>query len=130
MTDPRKDEEDRTIKIDPAVAHLLDEGRQRQEERSMSPSERKKLAKQREKMRQRNRKVLDLPEKITDRLKQLAEKYGCPESQVAAFLLAKGFQDLDDETLDLFPYLRPSRSPRYRNNLDIPHLEEGEVGET
>jgi hypothetical protein len=130
MTDPRKDEEDRTIKIDPAVAHLLDEGRQRQEERSMSPSERKKLAKQREKMRQRNRKVLDLPEKITDRLKQLAEKYGCPESQVAAFLLAKGFQDLDDETLDLFPYLRPSRSPRYKNNLEIPGIQEEETEES
>jgi hypothetical protein len=96
----------------------------------MSPSERKKLVKQREKMKQRNRKVLDLPEEITDRLKQLAEKYGCPESQVAAFLLAKGFQDLDDEALDLFPYLRPSRSPRYRNNLEIPRHEGGEAGET
>jgi hypothetical protein len=131
MTDPGKDsEEDRTIKIDPAVANLLDEGRQRQEERSMSPSERRKLAKQRAKESKRNRKILDLPEELTDRLKQLAEKYGCPESQVAAFLLAKGFQDIDSQALDLFPHLRPSRSPRYKNNLEIPEIQEEEAEES
>lgn len=114
----------RSIEIDPAVANLIDEGKQRQEERSLSPADRRKLIKEREKTRRRNRKVLDLPEQITKRLEQLAEKYGCPESQIAAFLLQQGFQNLDDEAIDFTPYLEASRSPRYRFNLKTPGIEE------
>jgi hypothetical protein len=118
-------EEERTIKVDPAVADLLEQGRKRQEDRSLTPAERKKRAKQRAKDSKRNRKIFDLPEEITDRLAQTAEQYGCPESQVAAFLLAKGFQDLDDEAIDLYPHLRPSTSPRYKNNLELPSEQAG-----
>lgn len=119
---PEKPE--RKIRVDPDIARLMQQDQHRQEERTLPQAERKKRIKEREKMRKRNRKVLDLPEHITDRLSQIAEQYGCPESQVAAFLLAHGIQDLDDEHLDLTPYLRPSRSPRYDHNLIYPESED------
>ncbi len=120
----RGDKDRRSIEIDPAVASLIEQGKQRQEERSLSPDDRRRLAKQRAKESQRNRKIFDLPEAITARLEQLAAEIGCPESQIAAFLLAHGLQELEDEAIQLTPYLQPSRSPRYRFNLQIPGIEE------
>lgn len=122
--DPQRGEKNRrSIEIDPAVADLLHQGQRLSEERSLSVDERKKLAKQRAKESKRTRKIFDLPEDVIQRIEQLAQKYGCPESQVAAFLLTHGLQELDDEAIDLEPYLTPSRSPRYKFNLQTPESD-------
>jgi hypothetical protein len=110
--------------IDPAVADLLKQDQHRQEQRAAPLAERQRRHKEREKARARNRKMLDLPVALTDILTDLAERYRCPESQIAALLMVQGLEDLLSGKLDVFSFRIPSRSPRYDFNLviEVPEL--------
>ena len=109
------------LEPDPAVNSLLTKGRRRQEEARLSPKERQKRAKERSKARGRNRVMYDLPPAISERIKQIAtgERFNCPESQVAAVLLAAGLAQLESGQLDLERFKRVSRSPRYTFTLRL-----------
>ena len=88
-------------------------------------STQRKLARQareREKIRARReqRVTYDLPPLIRQRIKELAEEQRVPASQIVTLALARFLRELDDEKVDLTPYKRPSRSPRYDWNLELP----------
>jgi hypothetical protein len=68
----------------------------------------------------RNRKNYDIPPEIDYVVKQYAAEFGVPESQIVSYLVAKGLLSIDGS--DFWERLRPSRSMRYRSNVDIEDL--------
>lgn len=104
---------------DPAVAALLGLGQKRQEQSRLPQKEKAKRVKEREKARARNRVVYDLPAALQERVKLLAAKIECPESQVATLLMAHGLRALEAGGIDLLDYKQPSRSPKFTWNLVI-----------
>jgi hypothetical protein len=111
---------DRPPSIDPAVADLLQAGQRRQAERELPVADRRKLLKERQKIAARNRLTIDLPQALVDRVAALAQRQGCPQSQLihAMMLFALVAIDAGDFALDELPRT-PSRSPRYEWNLDL-----------
>ena len=68
----------------------------------------------------RHRKQYDMPPEIDRLIKEYAVEHGVPESQIVAYLAAKGLLEIDDS--DIWSRLRPSRSMRYRSNIDMDDL--------
>lgn len=79
-------------------------------------------AREREKIRARReqRVTYDLPPRIRQRVKELADEQRVPASQLVALALARFLRELEDEKIDLTPFKQPSRSPRYDWNLVLP----------
>ena len=84
--------------------------------------EREKKARERAKMRARReqRATFDLPPALRTRIMDLAESERLPASQLVTLALARFLQDLSAGSLDLAPFKKPSRSPRYDWNLALP----------
>lgn len=114
------DKPERKKRIDPDVAELMSQDRKRQEERSLPTEVRQQRAEWRADAKARNRKMLDLPRWQTDLLAELAAEHSCPESQIAALLIARGLADLRQGSIDVDAYKTPSTSPKYDYNLEIP----------
>lgn len=86
----------------------------------------RRLARQvreREKIRARReqRVTYDLPPRIRQRVKEIADELRVPASQLVALALARFLRDLEEEKINLGPYKQPSRSPRYDWNLVLPN---------
>jgi hypothetical protein len=113
--------EERREALDPTTADILQELTERDEKRSMTEAERREYKKSKERLKRRVN--WDLPVDIKERVKAIAEEEGVPESQLAAWLLSRGFESLgqsDDERRDiLMPFKSPSSSPRYEFNLSV-----------
>ncbi|HZW03510.1 MAG TPA: hypothetical protein VFF68_06270 [Anaerolineaceae bacterium] len=79
-------------------------------------------ARQREKIRARReqRVTYDLPPRIRQRIKELADEQRIPASQIVALALARFLRELEEDKVDLSPFKQPSRSPRYDWNLVLP----------
>jgi len=124
MTDEMK----RRQVIDPAVAALMNRQDERESDARLSKSDRAKKTKAKKKAESRlpGRVNLDLPLGLKKKIFDLADSERIPASQIVAFFLADGLRRLDSGDLDIAPYRRPSKSPRYDWTLDISSLENSE----
>ena len=110
------------IKLDPAVQAYMSQGEQaemdaqREKEVSLTAAQRRK----RKKDAKRTRAIYDLPPLITNQIDAIAEDEGIPKSQLVAFLLHHALQDFAAGEIDLSPYKRFSRVPRFEWMLDLP----------
>ena len=113
---------ERRMVLDPAVADLLAGMEQRQSEAALPRREREKKARERAKIEARRdqRATYDLPPGIRQQIKNLAEEQRVPASQVVTLALGLFLRDLAAGQVDIHSLKRPSRSPRYDWNLDIP----------
>jgi hypothetical protein len=113
---------ERRVILDPAVASLLNDMEHRQSDAALPRREREKKARERAKMRARReqRATFDLPPTLRTRIMELAETERLPASQLVTLALARFLQDLSTGSLDLAPFKKPSRSPRYDWNLALP----------
>ena len=55
-------------------------------------------------------------------VKQLADDLGVPESQIWNFFAAEGLINVQDEKSSIWNRLKPSKSNRYKKNLDYDDL--------
>lgn len=62
---------------------------------------------------------LDIPEETRDKLREIADNLGVPQSQLVTLLLEAGFADLEAGALKLDEYLEPAQSPLFSFTLDI-----------
>jgi hypothetical protein len=108
--------------LDPAVADLLSGLEQKQAETKLPRREREKKARERAKIqaRREQRATYDLPPRIRQRVKDLAESEGVPASQLVTLALIRFLNDFVNQKIDLSLYKQPSRSPRYDWNLVFP----------
>jgi hypothetical protein len=81
-----------------------------------------KMKRERERMQARRarRVTYDLPPELRERLNQLSSELRIPASQLAALAIVRFLSDLETENIDLPQYKRPSLSPRYDWNLELP----------
>ena len=105
-----------TVTLDPAVAAILGDGDRRERERRLGRAERRKRARD----RARSKATYDLPDRIIDEIKRVAERESCSASSLVGFLLAYGLNALEQGTLSLEGHFKPSRSPRFDWILEIP----------
>ena len=63
---------------------------------------------------------LDLTPEMKSNLQTKSTELGIPVSQLALFLLTDAWERLENGEIDPTPYLHPSTSPKFRNNLIIP----------
>lgn len=70
--------------------------------------------------RQARRVTYDLPPELRERLNQLSSELRIPASQLAALAILRFLSDWETESIDLPQYKRPSLSPRYDWNLELP----------
>ncbi len=108
--------------LDPVVADLLAGMEQKQAEASLPRRQREKKARERAKIQARRdqRATYDLPPALRERIKDLAEELRLPASQLVTLALSRFLRDYDQGGVDLGKYKRPSRSPRYDWNLELP----------
>lgn len=71
------------------------------------------------KSRLAGRATYDLSPELKEAIAERATRLGIPASQLAHFLLLHAWRQLEDGELDPEPFLEPSTSPAFRNNLDI-----------
>lgn len=114
----------RQTAIDPSVSALIDSMEKLHAMRSRPLVDRKRQHQEREKAAKRNRVMLDLPPELEARLVALAQKFECPISQAAAYLLAVGISELDAGRVDLRANRTPSKSPKFTWNLDLAEILE------
>jgi hypothetical protein len=78
--------------------------------------------KDRDKMAQRRarRATYDLPPSIRQEMQSLSEALRIPASQLASLALARFLKEYQAGSVDLSLYKKPSRSPRYDWNLELP----------
>jgi hypothetical protein len=108
--------------LDPAVADLLSSMEQHQVDISLPPRERQKKSREQAKIRARReqRVTYDLPPKLRQQIKDLAEAEGIPASQLVTLALGRFLTEYAEMKIDLALYKQPSRSPRYDWNLNLP----------
>lgn len=83
------------------------------------PDRKKEQERQRQRNRQAKRAVYDLTEGLKTAVTRRSVRLGIPASQLAQFLLSDSLRRFDAGEIDPSPYLTPSESPRFRNNLEI-----------
>ncbi len=101
------------LKVDTDTSPTLPQQTQSEDER------RRKAERERGRKRGENLAHYDLPPGMKDKIAQESIRLGIPASQLAAFLLADALARLDAGEIDPTPYLAPSTSPKFRNNLDF-----------
>ena len=81
-----------------------------------------KMKRERERIQARRarRVTYDLPPELRERLNQLSGELRIPASQLAALAIFRFLGDWETEQIDLSLYKRPSLSPRYDWNLELP----------
>ncbi len=81
-----------------------------------------KMKRERERMqaRRERRVTYDLPPELRERLNQLSSELRIPASQLAALAIMRFVSDWETGSIDLPQYKRPSLSPRYDWNLELP----------
>lgn len=98
------------------LGNLMGQGQRRPDQ-----GEEEKLAPKRKtpKERLQKRATYDISAELKEAIAQRATRLGIPASQLAHFLLLHAWQDLEAGEIDPEPYLEPSTSPAFRNNLNI-----------
>jgi hypothetical protein len=113
------------INLDPAVQAYMGQGEQaalnaqREKEQNLTAAQRRK----RKQDQQRVRAYYDLPLAIKNRVIEIAEGEGVPTSQLAAFLLQHALQTYQAGEIDIAPYKRNSRVPRFEWMLALPEQD-------
>ena len=109
--------------LDPAVAAAIGNGTQRQNDRSMSVTSRKKVKRERAKAEARkgNRALYDLPHEMIEAVQQVAADYETSASQIAKlaiwmFLKAVREGDVD---ISLFRVIA-NKNPKYNYAIELP----------
>lgn len=80
---------------------------------------RKKTERERGRKRGKNLAHYDLVHGMKDKIAKESIQLGIPASQLASFLLADALARFDAGEIDPTPYIVPSTSPKFRNNLDF-----------
>ena len=96
-----------------ALADLLGQRAQSQEEPKPEPKRRTSRD------RLAGRATYDLSPELKEAIAQRATRLGIPASQLAHFLLLHAWRLLEQGQIDPEPFLVPSTSPAFRNNLDV-----------
>jgi hypothetical protein len=86
----------------------------------MDKTTQQEKAKAKIRARKANRATYDLPPRLRDRVRLLAEELRIPASQLVTLALLRFLQTYDEQQIDLSRYKLPSRSPRYDWNLEFP----------
>jgi hypothetical protein len=94
----------------------------RAKSQGMTRGERKKA----EADRKRNRAMFDLPEALERVLDEVAKEVGCPRSQVAAYLMVRGLEQVTLRELKTARGI--TRSMRYEWVLQLPDIPRGLKG--
>lgn len=128
-----------TFEADAVVAEILGDASRRQDELKLSPEERKQLiasrrkadakkeaARQKAQAQLPNRMNLFLPQDLKTQITEQAEQLRVPISQLVTFFLYEMVAQYARGAVEIDPYLRPSRSPRYDFNLLHPRDAERE----
>lgn len=97
------------------LGNLMGQGRRPEPEQEEPSSPKKKTPRERLQKRATYDISAELKQAIADRATQL----GIPASQLAHFLLLHAWRQLEAGELDPEPYLEPSTSPAFRNNLNV-----------
>lgn len=71
------------------------------------------------KERLQKRATYDISAELKEAIAQRATRLGIPASQLAHFLLMHAWRQLEAGELDPEPFLEPSTSPAFRNNLNV-----------
>lgn len=82
--------------------------------RKLTPGQRRKA----ERDADRSTVTLDMPEGILAQLRQAAQSEGVSVSGLATLLLQVGLREMAAGRFELFPYKRPTRSPRFEWGLE------------
>ena len=105
--------------VDPAVADILSEMERKQRIAGLPKSKQGRARKD----AARHKVGLDLPPELHDALRRIAEKEHISVSGLATFYLHRGVADYEAGRIDLSPYKRLSRSPRFEYILDFTKME-------
>lgn len=81
--------------------------------------QKRKIERDRGRKRSKNLAHYDLIEGMKEKIAEESIRLGIPASQLASFLLADALARFDAGKIDPNPYVVPSTSPRFRNNLDF-----------
>jgi hypothetical protein len=108
--------------LDPSVASLLDDMEGHRAEAQLPRKVREKKARERAKIQARraHRATFDLPPALRQQVMNLAEEQRVPASQLVTLALLRFFEEYNTGKIDLIQYKRPSRSPKYDWNLELP----------
>ena len=118
----QKDQPEQGLNVDPAVQAYLSGGAQaevnarRVAAMGLSQAQRRKRARD----AARSKATYDLPAELIARIDKVAAEYDVPKNQVAAFFLDHALRQYETGRVDLTPYLRPSRVPRFSQFLRLP----------
>ena len=116
-----------TLPIDDEVMRQLNARRRSKEERErereleqLRQQQETRRAKKREKEKNRRRAQYDWPLWLIEAVGQIADKEGVSRSQASAFLMRMIVLAYKDGRVDMKPYKRASRVPRWDWELEIP----------
>jgi len=105
--------------LDPAVASLITGGEERKKRRSQTPAQREKA----EKDKARSRAIYDLPERVKDAVRFVAEEEEIPISTVAALFLSDAICRYREKRIALngpgIKRSNPSPKWEYTVNTDV-----------
>ena len=105
--------------VDPAVAEMLTDLEQKKRITNLPKSKQVKARKE----AARYKVGLDLPPKLHESLKKIAEQECISVSGLVAFFLYQGVAEYNDDKVELSPYKRLSRCARFDYVLDLTKLE-------
>jgi hypothetical protein len=105
--------------VDPAVADMLSDMERKRRIASLPKAKQEKARKD----AARHKAGLDLPLELHEALRRIAEKEHISVSGLVTFYLHRGVVDYEAGRIDLSPYKRPSRSPRFEYILDFTKTE-------
>jgi len=105
--------------VDPAVADMLTDLERKKRITNLPKSKQVKARKE----AARYKVGLDLPPKLHESLKKIAEHEAISVSGLVAFFLYQGVAEYNDGKVDLSPYKRLSRCARFEYVLDLSKLE-------
>ena len=95
--------------LDPAVAAMLGDTQRRERLSHLPPAQRKKAKRDAE----RARFTYDLDPALIAAIQTAAHREGISASGLAHFLLTQAMRQYQSGGIDLHPYKRPSRSPKF-----------------
>ena len=105
--------------VDPAVAEMLSDMEKKKRIASLPKSKQEKARKN----AARHKAGLDLPPELHEALRRIAEKEHISVSGLVTFYLYRGVVAYDAGQVELSPYKRLSRCPRFEYILDFTKLE-------
>lgn len=90
-----------------------------EQRRDPEPKPEERPKKRTPKERLQKRATYDISAELKQAIADRATRLGIPASQLAHFLLLHAWDDLEAGRIDPEPYLEPSTSPAFRNNLNV-----------